>query len=394
MSSTIRTNVIKSYPGRTMGTHIITINENKLAFEPGETILEVAQRNKIEIPTLCHLKHTIPTNTCKVCIVELEGRSDLVESCVAKAEPGMVVSSESPRVVKKRKEIIAGMLASGNHNCAIRDFDTVDWTSFQLDVQKSDGKQDLCPVWGDCELQDLAYRYQVKTRGMDLNGCKYETEQANPFIIRDFSRCILCGRCIKACREIQVNNAIEFGYAGKDLKIIAGEDKHLKDSDCVFCGECLQVCPVGALIPDKEFRDDRFKETKVVRTTCAFCGVGCQMDIFVQDNEIVKIDGADPDLPPNNGSLCVKGRFGYDFVGAEDRLTTPLMKKDGRQVPVSWDEALDFTAKKFTEIKKEFSPDAIGLLTSARVTNEDNYIAMKFTRGVLKTNNIDHCARL
>ncbi len=383
------------FKAKPMDKNIITLNENQLEFEPGETILDVATRNKIDIPTLCHLKHTSPTNTCRVCLVEVAGCDDLVESCVAKVESGMVIQSESPRVVDARKEIISAMLATGNHNCAIRDFDTEDWTSFQLDVLKADGKQDLCPVWGDCELQDLAYRYQVKTLGMPINGCKYETERANPFIIRDFSRCILCGRCIKACREIQVNNAIEFGYHGEEMKIIAGgDDAHLKDSDCVFCGECVQVCPVGALIPDREFRDDRFKPTKAVRTTCSFCGVGCQMDVFVQDNKIVKIDGADPDLPPNNASLCVKGRFGFDFVSSPDRLTTPLIKRDGKQVPASWEDALDLVAAKFTAIQKEHGIDTIGVLTSARVTNEDNYAAMKFTRGVLKTNNIDHCARL
>jgi predicted molibdopterin-dependent oxidoreductase YjgC len=380
--------------GKTMEKNIITINENSLAFEPGETILEVAQRNKIDIPTLCHLKNTIPTNTCKVCLVEIKGKPELVESCVTKASIGMIVLSESPRVVEARKENISRMLASGNHNCAIRDFDTVDWTSFQLGVLKEDGKEDLCPVWGDCELQDLAYRYQVKTMGMPLNECQYETERVNPFIIRDFSRCILCGRCVKACCEIQVNNAIEFGYAGKELKIITDNDAVLKNSDCVFCGECLQACPVGALIPDKAFRDDRFKDTHTVRTTCSFCGVGCQMDLFVQDNHIVKIDGADVDLPPNNASLCVKGRFGFDFVGSKDRLTHPLIKKDGKQVKASWDEALTLVAQKFTDIKKEFGSDTLGVLTSARVTNEDNYIAQKFTRAVLKTNNIDHCARL
>jgi predicted molibdopterin-dependent oxidoreductase YjgC len=372
----------------------IIINGNILAFEPGETILEVALRNKIDIPTLCHLKNTIPTKTCKICVVEITGKEDLVESCATNAETNMNVFSESPRVMKARKNVITSMLASGNHNCAIRDFDAADWTSFQLDVLKSDGKEDLCPVWGDCELQDLAYRYQVKTKGMPLNGCQYETERANPFIIRDFSRCILCGRCVKACQEIQVNNAIEFGYKDRDLKIIAKDDLELKDSDCVFCGECLQVCPVGALIPDKEFRDDRFKDTQIVRTTCAFCGVGCQMDVFVQDNKIIKIDGADINLPPNNASLCVKGRFGFDFVSSKERLTTPLIKKDGKQVKASWDEALGLVAEKLSAIKDEFGPDSLGVLTSARITNEDNYIAQKFTRAVLKTNNIDHCARL
>jgi len=377
-----------------MESNIITINENELTFEPGETILEIAKRNKIDIPTLCHLKNTIPTTACKICAVEVRGENDLVESCATKAKQDMIILTESSKVIQARRKSISKFLASGNHNCAVREFDTADWTSFQLDVLKSDGKEDLCPVWGDCELQNLAYRYQVKTKGMPLNGCKYETERANPFIIRDFSRCILCGRCVKACREIQVNNAIEFGYSGKDMKIIAKQDAALKDSDCVFCGECLQACPVGALVPDKIFRDERFKDTKKVRTTCSFCGVGCQMDLFIQDNKIVKVDGADTDLPPNNASLCVKGRFGYEFVSSRERLTKPLIRKDGNLVEASWDEALNLVAKKFMAVKEESGPDSIGVFTSARITNEDNYIAQKFTRAVLKTNNIDHCARL
>ncbi len=372
----------------------IIINGHELAFETGETILEVAQRNRIEIPTLCHLKNTIPTTTCKICQVEVAGQDDLIEACATEAAGGMIILTESLKVIQARKERISKLLASGNHNCAIRDFDTSDWTSFQMDVQKADQKEELCPVWGDCELQNLAYLYQVETRGMPLNGCKYEMERANPFIIRDFSRCILCGRCVKACKEIQVNDAIEFGHQDDDLKIIAKDDAPLKDSDCVFCGECLQVCPVGALVPDKSFRDERFVDTTKVRSTCSFCGVGCQVDIFVQNNKIVKIDGADTDLVPNNGSLCVKGRFGFDFVGSKDRLTKPLIKKDGKQVESSWDEALDLVASKLSTIKKDFGPDSMGVLTSARVTNEDNYIAQKFCRGVLKTNNIDHCARL
>ncbi len=377
-----------------MEHHTIIINGNHLVFKPGETILEIAQRSQIDIPTLCHLKHTIPTNTCKICQVEIMGEPSLIESCATKAKQGMTVLTESSKVIQARKEAITRLLSFGNHNCAVRELDSADWTSFQLKVLKDDGKEDLCPVWGDCELQDLAYRYQVKTREIPSKECKYETERANPFIIRDFSRCILCGRCVKACREIQVNNAIEFGYAGDDLKIIAKNDATLKNSDCVFCGECLQVCPVGALVPDKTFRDGRFKDTKKVRTTCSFCGVGCQMDVFVQDNKIVKIDGADSDLAPNHASLCVKGRFGYEFVSSPERLTLPLIKKDGKQVQASWGEALDLVATKLLAIQSKTGPDSMGVLTSARVTNEDNYIAQKFTRAVLKTNNIDHCARL
>ncbi len=377
-----------------MEKNILTLNENRLEFIPGETILDVANRNKIDIPTLCHLANTTPTKTCGICVVEIEGQKDLVESCATQARDGMVIFSESLKVVARRKQILSDMLAKGNHNCAIRVMEADEWTDFQMDVHADEGKQALCPVWGDCELQNLAYRYQVRVSHMPQQACVHETERVNPFIIRDFSRCILCGRCVKACREIQVNNAIEFGGQGDEMKVVAGNDAHLKDSDCVFCGECIQACPVGALVPEREFRDDRFKPTNVTRTTCAFCGVGCQMDVYTQDNKIVKIDGADPDLAPNNARLCVKGRFGYEFVGAPDRLTTPLIKKNGKQVKASWDEALDLVASKFAEIRDKSGSDTMGVLTSARMTNEDNYAAMKFTRAVLKTNNIDHCARL
>lgn len=374
--------------------NIITINHVQLSFSPEETILEVAQRNNIYIPTLCHLKNTTPTGTCRVCLVEIKGEKDLVEACKSPAMHNMEIFTESLKVIEARKQVISNMLNTGNHNCAIRNMDTDDWTTFQLKVHTADKHNELCPVWGDCELQDLAYMYQVKTLGLDTIPCKYETERANPFIIRDFSRCILCGRCVKACNEIQVNNAIEFGYKGQDAKIIAGKDVPLKDSECVFCGECLQVCPVGALVPEKSFRHDRFIDSKKIRTTCSFCGVGCQMDLIVQNNKIVKINGADRDLPPNNGSLCVKGRFGFDFVASDERLTTPLIKKDGKLTPATWEEALNLVAESFTRIKDKSGPDNMGVLTSARITNEDNYISQKFARAVLKTNNVDHCARL
>lgn len=183
------------------------------------------------------------------------------------------------------------------------------------------------------------------------------------------------------------------GIRGANAKIIAAGDRPLKDSDCVFCGECIQACPVGTLVEKDARYDWRPWSNRKVRTTCSYCGVGCQLDFHIQDNRIVKITGAEK-TPPNYGSLCVKGRFGFNFIHSEDRLQTPLIKENGKFREATWDEALDLTAKRLAEIKEKNGPDSIGVLTSARITNEDNYVAMKFTRAVLKTNNIDHCARL
>jgi predicted molibdopterin-dependent oxidoreductase YjgC len=372
----------------------VTINGKNFSAEPGETILDVARRNSIDIPTLCYLKGASPTGACRVCVVEVENARTLMPACSTPAQPGMVIHTDSPKVVESRKKTIELLLASGNHNCAVRKSDDAgSFSDFQMQVEEYDHSNRLCPVWGDCRLQDLAYRYQVSGDSFPATPAKYPMELANPFIVRDFSRCILCGRCVQACNEVQVNRAISFGYRGKDAKIIAAGDRPLKDSDCVFCGECVQACPVGALVEkDAKYRW-RPWEVEKVRTTCSYCGVGCQIDLHVKDNTVLKVTGAE-DVAPNHGSLCVKGRFGYKFINSPERLTSPMIKENGEFRKATWDEALDLVAGRLTEIRDTHGSDSIGVLTSARVTNEDNYIAQKFTRAVLKTNNIDHCARL
>jgi predicted molibdopterin-dependent oxidoreductase YjgC len=371
----------------------ITINGNAFSFDTGETILDVALRNNIDIPTLCHLKGATPTGACRICVVEVAGAKSLVEACAAPAARDMVVQTNSPKVIASRKMTLQLLLSSGNHNCAIRGSDNGDWTDFQIKVQQDDDSTDLCPAWGDCRLQDLAYHYQVSGDQYPGDEDLPPMERVNPFIIRDFSRCILCGRCVSACNEIQVNEAIDFGYRGASTKIITSGDKPLKDSDCVFCGECIQVCPVAALV-EKEVRyDARPWDLKKVKTTCTYCGVGCQMLLHVKDNRVIKITGAEG-AEPNFGSLCVKGRFGFHFIASPERLTVPLIKENGEFREATWEEATSLVAERLGHIKETYGPDSIGLLTSARVSNEENYIAHKFTRAVLKTNNIDHCARL
>jgi len=374
---------------------VIVMDGHEFTFTPGETILEVARRNGIDIPTLCFMKGLSPTGACRVCLVEVEKARSLLAACATPAANGMVVRTESPKVVKARRLNVELLLSSGHHNCLAQDLDMDAWTDFQLKAMEAKEHEDLCPVYGECHLQDLAIRYQIRANRFLPNEPRHMLENVNPFIVRDLSRCILCGRCVQACNEVQVNNAISYGYRGKGSKIVAKGDRPLKDSDCVFCGECVQACPVGALVTRQDFgsRGAGRGESRQVRTTCAYCGVGCQLYLHVRENRVVKVTGVE-DVGPNFGSLCVKGRFGYEFIHDPGRLTHPLIRENGKLREASWEEVLQFVADRLGTIKKEAGPDAIGVLCSARITNEENYLAQKFARAVLGTNNVDHCARL
>ncbi|MBW2615593.1 MAG: molybdopterin-dependent oxidoreductase [Deltaproteobacteria bacterium] len=370
-----------------MPENIITIDGRKLTFNPGETILEVARQNGIFIPSLCHLKGTKPTGACRVCVVEIEGGRGLSPACAMPAGNKMVVHTNSPAVSEARRTILALLLNSGNHNCAIASKDSEDWTEFEQQVEDYDQSADLCAAHSACKLQAYGYRYQVDTRGLVRRETEYPIEMASPLIMRDFSRCILCGRCVAACNEIQVNRAISHGFRGVKAKIVAMGDDSLERSECVFCGECLQACPVGALVEKKSRYQIRPWEARHVRTTCHYCGVGCQLDLHIKDDTIMKVTGVE-DALPNLGRLCVKGRFGYDFLKSPERLIQPMIRKDGDLKEASWDEALDLVATKIKEIKEKEGPQAIAGICSAKSTNESLYLLQKLFRGAIGSNNI------
>ncbi len=352
-----------------MADPTLTLNGLTVPIQPGQTILEVARQAGVFIPTLCWMKDTLPTGSCRMCVVEVEGARTLLPACATQAAPNSVVNTETPKVLEARRMALELALASGNHNCLI------------------------CEANGECELQALAYRYQVPTPAFaNPPDTKYYFEDNNTMIVRDFSKCIMCGRCVRGCTERQVNDAIAIGYRGSHNKIVAKADNPYIDSDCVFCGECVQSCPVGALLDKNAIGQGRPWERTKVRTTCPYCGVGCQLEVHVKDGRIVKVMGAD--AAPNDGRLCVKGRFGWGFVHHPDRLTTPLIRKNGELVEASWDEALDFVAQKLQAIKAQYGPEKIGGWCSARVTNEENYLMQKLMRAVIGTNHVDHCARL
>jgi len=375
-----------------MPEQLFILNQNQVAFSEGQTILEAAEAACVRIPTLCHLKGASPTGACRICVVEVKGARSLVASCSTPVATGMEVYTESPRVVAARKLILELLLSSGNHNCAANGIKYPDWTGFQLNAQQVEGTSELCPAWGDCRLQDLSYHYQVSGARFDTAAGFPRPETANPMVVRDFSRCILCGRCVQACNEVQVNRAISFGYRGAKAKIVAAGDQPLASSDCVFCGECVQACPVGALVDKKARFRWRPWEVETIRSTCPYCGVGCQQLLHVKDGRIVRVTGVE-EAQPNQGRLCVKGRYGYDFIYSEERLKTPLIRENGSFREAGWDEALDLVVARLTAIKNEHGPDAIAGVSCARSINEDSYQMQKLFRAVIGTNNIDHCAR-
>ena len=348
----------------------ITIDGRRITAEKGKTILEICQKNGIHIPTLCYHPRLRAVGKCRVCVVEVEGEPRLTTACTTPVErEGMVVYTKSERVLEARRMVVELLLAGGDHNCL------------------------YCDGNGRCELQNLAYELQIEQTRFPIDQPAWDIDTSNPMIFRDLNKCVLCGRCVRACNEVQVNKVIDFGYRGHRAKIVTDDDKDYADSTCVFCGECVQVCPTGALVEQKARFGGRPWDAEVVTSTCAYCGTGCSIDLHVVDGKVVKITGTE-DGVVNKGSLCVKGRFGYDFIHHKDRLTTPLIKENGSFREASWDETLGVVASRLREIKNNYGSDSIGGLSSACCTNEGNYLMQKFMRAVIGTNNIDQCARL
>ncbi|MFH0844498.1 MAG: molybdopterin-dependent oxidoreductase [Pseudomonadota bacterium] len=370
-----------------MSDKIITIDGRKLPFVPGETILDVTRRNGIFIPTLCHLRGTTPTGACRICVVEVEGGRVLAPACTSPAAPNMVIHTNSSMVNAARRTVLAFLLMSGNHNCAAATRESPDWTEFEQQVEGQDQSMDLCPAHSACKLQAYAYRYQVDTRGLVRRKIDYPIEMASPLIVRDFSRCILCGRCVEACNVIQANMAISHGFRGNMTKIVAMGDSSLERSECVFCGECIQACPVAALTEKKSRYRIRPWEARHVRTTCHYCGTGCQLDLHIKNDIIMKVTGVE-DALPNLGRLCVKGRFGFDFLQSPQRLTRPMIRDNGKLREASWDEALTLVASKIKEIKEASGPEAIAGISSAKSTNESLYLMQKLFRSAIGSNHL------
>lgn len=346
----------------------LKIDGRKVTVPKGTTVLQAAQAAGIEVPALCYDPELSLSGSCRMCVVEIEGMNNLPTSCTTLATEGMVVKTHSTPVVESRKMILELLIADHPLECM------------------------TCQKNGNCLLQKYAYEYQVTDVSFHGRQHHYPIEDNNPFIVRDMDKCIKCGKCVRVCDEIQGRNVLQYAYRGFDTKITTAMDKPLIESECVFCGSCVAVCPTGALLEKSMIGKGRSWEVEKVKTTCPFCGVGCNFDLNVKDGKVIGVT-SNPESEVNGRHFCVKGRFGTDYIYSPERITTPMIKREGEFVESTWDEALDYVADRLMSIKGNYGSEALGALSSARCTNEENYLMQKFVRAVIGNHNIDHCAR-
>jgi formate dehydrogenase alpha subunit len=358
----------------------VTINGQTFEGRPGQTVLDVARENGIEIPTLCHHPDLSLDGSCRLCMVEIEGKAAPVASCLQPVTAGMSVRTESTDLTTSRK-LTLGLLLSQYNEAAPAEASIGPETEFERWVHHYGMEIPTAPA--------PAGRFPVN-------------DDPNPVIRVDRNKCILCTRCIRACDEIQGRFVWDLAKRGNNTKLIAGTDTTMLDARCESCGACVAYCPTGALEDRRAFGVD--DPDQVVQSVCTYCGVGCGIDLHITDNQITRVTG---NGAVNGKHLCVKGRYGYDFVHHADRLTRPMVREHilrgeqrdpatprGEWVEVDWDTALNAVVDNLVHAKQSGGPNAVGFLASAKCTNEENYLLQKLARQVIGTHNIDHCARL
>ncbi|MCU2246330.1 formate dehydrogenase subunit alpha [Enterococcus faecalis] len=353
-------------------TVTLSIDNQEVTVPKGTTILEAAKGLGVEIPTLCHLKELAPDGSCRMCVVEVEGgrRGGLTTACTAHCQEDMVVSTHSEKVADSRRFILDLLLSNHKLECF------------------------SCGKNGDCQLQQYALDYGIDatsfTEGKRMP-CHQE-DTSNPFFSYDPEKCIMCRRCARVCQLRQGRDVLSIANRGFETKMMPSYGQAFDQSICESCGNCVSSCPTGALTA-KDTKEYRKWETQKIPTTCPHCGTGCQMNLLVKNNRLVGVEPIDG--PANKNLLCVKGKFAsYKFVGSGDRLTEPLIKRNGIFEPASWEEALTLVSSKFNEIKAKNGPDALAGFSCSRATNEDNYVFQKMVRAAFGTNNVDNCARV
>ncbi len=373
----------------------MTIDGQTVKTTLGTSVLAAALANGIDIPRLCYHQDLLPSGGCRLCLVEIEGRPNPTPSCGLKCEDGLVIHTQTEQLRQMRRDIIDLFVSDHPLNCVV------------------------CDKNGACDLQRYAYEYNVSGTSYDFELSRPFYQDDNPFFVRDHQYCIMCGKCVRVCDEVVGANAIDYADRGFTTYIATPFDVPLADSACVFCGSCVQVCPTAALLPRTRIGQGREWELARKRTICGYCGVGCSLEFALKGDKILYTQGY-PEAAVNGEFNCVKGRFGWDFASKPDRLTQPLVRRDlayelglsdepwvlpetsvlqgqGKlddYVPVSWEEATDIVAARLAGTIQNYGPEAVAGLTSARCTNEENYIFQKFMRATVGTNTVDHCARL
>lgn len=379
---------------------------------PGERIIDIANREmrdahgRREIPQVCYHPQLGPIQTCDTCLVEINGK--LARACAALAEPGMSVETETTKVVAAQKEAFDRIL--GNHllYCTVCDNNN-----------------------GNCTVHNTTALLKIEHQNTPYKPKPFEKDETHPFYRYDPDQCILCGRCVEACQNVQVNETLSIRWEDEHPRVLWDGGKPIGESSCVSCGHCVTVCPCNALMeksmigkagyftglppgtlnnmievvkgiePDIGYgpilqlseaeaamRGNRIRRTK---TVCTYCGVGCSFDVWTKDREVLKVE---PFAGPANGiSTCVKGKFGWEYTNHPDRLRKPLVREGERFREASWDEALELVGRRLSGIKQQHGPDAIGFIASSKCTNEESYLMQKLARAVIGTNNIDNCSR-
>lgn len=383
----------------------IQINGQEFAAHSDQTILEVAQANESYIPSICFHPNLGTIQTCDTCFVNVDG--EMVRACATKVQPGMNVDTGSKVVKDAQYEAMSRILKNHELYCTVCDNNN-----------------------GNCVVHNTAEYLEIEHQKYQFEAKPYPPDHSHPFYRYEPDQCILCGRCVEACQDLQVNETLTIDWNREKPRVIWDNDVPIDESSCVSCGHCVTVCPCNALmeksmlgeagyltkIPPKilepmidltkevepgykeifaisemeaAMRKARIKRTK---TVCTYCGVGCSFEVWTKDRKILKIEPQEH-APVNGISTCVKGKWGWDYVNSEERLTKPLIRKGNEFVEATWDEALKLIASKLTGIKEQYGPDSIGYIASSKCSNEENFLFQKFARAIMGTNNVDNCSR-
>lgn len=350
----------------------LLLNGQSVSFNAGETVLEIARRSGHDIMTLCHDPRLKPVGACRTCLVEVKGQRRLVPSCATAAQAGMQVTTANDRIERHQKALLALYLSDAS--------EASESSELQICAAKVGA-----PTWPTMPT---------------IREQRGEADD-NPYIEFRADRCIACARCTRYCAEVESVTAIALAGRGAKTTIATVDSRSLMETSCELCGGCISVCPTGAMTEKMPLAAllQKPAELEKVRTTCNYCGVGCQMDLNVDRaanggrGQVVKVTAPDAGVVPNDGNLCVKGRFAYQFIHHKDRLTAPLVRgEDGLLHEASWTEALDVAAKGLQAVAAEHGADSLGFVSSSRCTGEENYLMQKLARAVFGTHNVHQCA--